>query len=160
MARLCSVKVVNVNKVTAKLDEKFETNTQRAQDRRELKWKEDEAAALRKITKKSVKFNNALEEPLAPTIDALQTEMSAMGNAVGVCKDYLKRQYNARLMRAEKDEFYYPSISDKYRAKTKKRKMKMTPSDNQNELEYLQELVILMMKADSRRGATDNEEVS
>ncbi len=83
-----------------------------------------------------------------------------MGNAVGVCKDYLKRQYNARLMRAEKNEFNYPSIGDEYRANTKKRKMKMRPSDNQNEIEYLQELVILMMKVNSRRGAIDNEEVT
>jgi hypothetical protein len=86
--------------------------------------------------------------------------MEAMGNAVGVCKDYLKRQYNARLMRAEKNEFNYPSIGDEYRANTKKRKMKMRPSDNQNEIEYLQELVILMMKVNSRRGAIDNEEVT
>jgi hypothetical protein len=160
VTRLCSVKRVNVGKVTAKLDQKFETNTQRAQDRRESKRKEEKAAALRKITKKSVKFNNALEEPLAPTIGELLAQMSVMGNTVGVCKDYLKRQYNARLMRAEKDEFNYPTIGDKYRANTKKRKMKMTPSDNENEIEYLQELVILMMKADSRRGAIDNEEVS
>ena len=36
----------------------------------------------------------------------------------------------------------------------------MTPSDSQNEIEYLKELVILMMKADSRRGACDQEEVA
>jgi hypothetical protein len=160
VTRLCSVKKVNVGKVTAKLDQKFVMNTQRAQDRREVKRKEEEAAALRKITQKSVKFNNALEEPLATTIGDLLAHMSAMGNAVGVCKEYLKRQFNARLMRSEKDEFNYPSISDKYRAKTKKRKLKMTPSDNQNEMEYLKELVMLMMKADSRRGAIDTGDVA
>ncbi len=36
----------------------------------------------------------------------------------------------------------------------------MTPSDNQNDREYLQELVLLMMKADSRRGALDTEAVA
>jgi hypothetical protein len=154
------VKRVNIGKVTAKLDHIFENNTQRAEERRECKRKEEEAAAMRKIAKKGVKFNKALEEPLAPTIGALLAQMEAMGNAVGVCKDYLKRQYNARLMRAEKDEFNYPSIGDKYRANTKKRKMKMSPSDNQNEIEYLKELVILMMKADSRRRAIGNEEVT
>jgi phenylpropionate dioxygenase-like ring-hydroxylating dioxygenase large terminal subunit len=35
--------------------------------------------------------------------------------------------------------------------------MKMKPNDDRNELEYLKSLVILMMKADSRRGAVDNE---
>jgi hypothetical protein len=33
----------------------------------------------------------------------------------------------------------------------------MKPSDDRNELDYLKALVILMMKADSRRGAVDNE---
>jgi hypothetical protein len=33
----------------------------------------------------------------------------------------------------------------------------MKPSDDRNELEYLKALVILMMKADSRRGAVDSE---
>jgi asparagine synthetase A len=60
-------------------------------------------------------------------------------------------------MRAENDAFTYQSIGDQYRAKTKKRKIKLTPSDDRNELEYLQSLVILMMKADSRRGGIDNE---
>ena len=31
----------------------------------------------------------------------------------------------------------------------------MTPSNNRNELEYLKALVILMMKADGRRGTVD-----
>ena len=77
----------------------------------------------------------------------------------GVSKEYLKRQYNARLLRAENDEFTYPSIGDKYRTQTKKRKIKMTPSNSQNDLEYLKELVILMTKADSRRGAVTNETI-
>jgi hypothetical protein len=159
VTKLCSVKRVNVGKVTAKLDSIFETNTQRAEARRDRKRKEDEEAAMRKIAKKANKFNNALEEPLAASIGDLLAHMKAMGNAVGVSKDYLKRQFNARLMRAEHDEFDYPSIGDTYRANTKKRKLKMTPNNNQNELEYLQKLVILMMKADSRRGAIDADDV-
>ncbi len=104
-----------------------------------------------KLPKQNVKFNNALEETLAPTVGDLLAHMKAMGNAVGVCKKYLKRQFNARLMRAEKGEFYYPSNCDIYRAKTKKRKIKMTSSDNQNEIEYLKELVILLVMSKSRR---------
>ena len=36
----------------------------------------------------------------------------------------------------------------------------MTPSNSQNDLKYLKELVILMMKADSRRGAVTNETIA
>ena len=156
---LCSVKRVNVGKVTAKLDEIFVTNTARAEARRETKRIEEEESATRKIAKKAVKFNNALEEPLAATVGDMLAQLKAMGNGVGVSKDYLKRQLNARLMRAENDDFTYPSIGAKYRSQNKKKKIKMKPSDSQSEVEYLQELVILMLKADSRRGAVDNEAV-
>ena len=96
-----------------------------------------------------------MEEPLAATVADLMAHMSAMGNAVGVCKNYLKRQFNARLMRAESDEFKYPSIGDEYRTHNKISKLKMTPNDNRNELDYLKALVILMMKADAKRGSLD-----
>jgi hypothetical protein len=89
VTRLCSVKGVNIGQMTAKLDQKFETNTLRAEELRESKRKQEEEAAMRKIAKKGVKFNNALEEPLAPTIGDLLAQMKAMGNAVGVCKEYL-----------------------------------------------------------------------
>ncbi len=157
---LCSVKRVNVGKVTAKLDEIFKANSLRAGARRELKRVEEEEAATRKIVKKAVKFNNALEEPLAATMGEMLAHLKAMCNGVGVSKDYLKRQFNARLMRAENGKFNYPSIGDKYRTQSKKKKLKMSPSDNQNELEYLQELNVLMLKADSRRGAVDHDDVA
>ena len=156
---LCSVKRVNVGKVTAKLDAIFVTNTARAEARRETKRIEEEESATRKIAKKAVKFNNALEEPLAATVGDMLAHLKAMGNGVGVSKDYLKRQLNARLMRAENDEFTYPSIGEKYRTQNKKKKIKMKPSDSQSEVDYLQELVVLMLKADSRRGAVANEAV-
>jgi hypothetical protein len=87
-----------------------------------------------------------MEEPLAVTVAAFMVHKSAMGNAVGVCKNYLKRQFNARLMRADSDKFKYSSIGDEYRTNNKKSKLKMTPNDNRNELDYLKVLVILMMK--------------
>ncbi len=160
VTRLCSVKKINVGKVTAKLDAVFVTNLQRANDRRGKKRIEEEEEAARKLASKGVKFNNALEEALASTIGDLLAHMAAMGNAVGISKDYLKRQFNGRVMRAEKDAFTYPSIGDKYHTKNKTKKLKMTPSDKQNELEYLKELVIPMMKADSRRGAINTEPIA
>jgi hypothetical protein len=93
------------------------------------------------MQRKGVKFIKNLEEPLASTIGDLLAHMKAMDNAVGVSKDYLKRLVNARLMRAELDEFTYPSIGDEYRAKNKKRKIKLTPSNARNEVEYLTALV-------------------
>jgi hypothetical protein len=156
---LCSVKKVNVGKVTAKLDAIFVTNVTRAAERRENKKEEEIAAETRRIQKKGVKFNKNMEEPLACSIGDLMAHLKAMGNAVGVSKDYLKRQFNARLMRAELDGFKYPSYGAEYRANTKKAKIKMTPSTNRNELDYLQALVILMMKADARRGTDDNAAV-
>ena len=160
VTKLCSVKVVHVGLVSAKLDAVFFTNSKRADARREKKRLEEEEEATRKITNKGIKVNAALEEPLAPTVGSLLAHMTAMDKAVGVCKEYLKRQFNGRLLRAEKDEFTYPSIGLKYRTKNKKQKLKMTPSDNQNDREYLQELVVLMMKADFRRGALDTEAVA
>lgn len=157
ITKLCSVRKVNIGKVTDKLDQIFVTNAARADARRETKRKEEEEAETRKIRRKGEKFNKNMEEPLASTIGDLLAKMNAMGNAVGVTKEYLKRQFNARMMRAEHDGFNYPSVGDKFRANTKKRKIKMKPSDDSNELEYLKALVILMMKADSRRGAVINE---
>ncbi len=142
--------------MTAKLDSIFETNSQRADDRRVQRKDEEMAAETRRIQKKGVKFNQNMEEPLTATVADLIAHMATMDNAVGVCKDYLKRQYNARLMRADNDGFKYPSIGPEFRAKTKKAKLKMTPSDNRNDLEYLKALLILMMKADGKRGTVDN----
>jgi hypothetical protein len=125
IATLCSVKRVNVGKVTAKLDAIFVTNLARAEARRETKRIEEEESATRKIEKKAVKFNTALEEPLAATVGDILAHLKAMGNGVGVSKDYLKRKLNARLMRAENDDFTYPSIGPKYRTQNQKK--------NQNE---------------------------
>ena len=159
ITKLCSVRKVNVGKVTAKLGEVFVTNLRRQDDRRQQKRIDEEEAEKRKMQKKGVKFNKNMEEPLAPTIGDLQAHLKAMDNAVGVSKDYLKRQLNARLMRADLDEYKYPSIGDAYRANNKKRKIKLTPSDGRNEVEYLTALVTLVMKADARRGAVDNAPV-
>jgi hypothetical protein len=156
VTNLCSVKKIKIGAVTAKLDAIFVMNSTRADERRVTKKAEEMAAETRRMQKKGVKFNKNIEEPLAPTIGDLFAHLKAMDNAVGVSKDYLKRQFNARFMRAELDGFKYPSIGPEFRANTKKAKIKMTPSGNRNEVEYLQALVILMMKADARRGAVDN----
>jgi hypothetical protein len=159
ITKLCSVKKVNVGRVTAKLDLIFDTNSLRAAALRERKRKEEEEAETRKIHKKGIKFNKNMEEPLAATIGDLLAHMNAMNNAIGVSRDYLRRQCNARMMRAEIDKFAYPSIGDQFRANNKKRKIKWKPSDDRNELDYLKALVILMMKADSKRCAVEHDDL-
>jgi hypothetical protein len=62
-------------------------------------------------------------------------------------------------MRAEIDALKYSSIGDEYRAKNKKRKIKLTPSNDRNEIDHLTALITLMMKADARRGAMDQATV-
>ena len=150
---------VNVGKVTALLDEIFVTNSARADARRVKKRKDEEEAETRKNQKKGIKFNKNMEEPLAATIGDLLANMKAMNNAVGVSRDYLRRQCNARMMRAEIYQFLYPSIGDQFRAKNKKRKIKLKPSDDRNEIDYLKALVILMMKADFKRGAVEHDDL-
>jgi hypothetical protein len=159
ITKLCSVRKVNVGKVTALLDQIFVTNSARADARRVKKRKDEEESETRKNLKKGIKFNKNMEEPLAATIGDLLAYMKAMNNAVGVSRDYLRRQYNARMMRAEIDQFLYPSIGDQFRADNKKRKTKLKPSDDRNEVDYLKALVILMMKADSRRGAVEHDDL-
>jgi hypothetical protein len=68
---LCSVRKVNVGKVTAKLNAIFVTNLARQDERREQKWINEEEAEKRKMQRKGAKFNKNMEEPLAPTIGDL-----------------------------------------------------------------------------------------
>jgi hypothetical protein len=91
ITKLCSVRKVNIGKVTAKLDEIYETNSARAKARRETKRKEEEEAETRKIQEKGIKFKKNMEEPLAATVGNLLAHLNAMENAVGVSKEYLKR---------------------------------------------------------------------
>ncbi len=89
ITKLCSVRKVNVGKITALLDQIFVTNSARADARRVKKRKDEEEAEMRKIQKKGAKFNKNVEEPLAATVGDLLAHLKAMGNAVDVSKEYL-----------------------------------------------------------------------
>jgi hypothetical protein len=43
-----------------------------------------------------------------------------LGNAIGTCKSYLKREFDARVARANVDEFNYPGIGPIFRDKAGK----------------------------------------
>ncbi len=53
------------------LDEIFERNSTRADERRATKKAEEMAAETRRIQKKGVKLNSNMEEPLAATVGDL-----------------------------------------------------------------------------------------
>ena len=84
------MKRVNIGKITAMLDHKFQTNILRAQELRESKRKEEEEAAMRKIANKAVRFNKALEETLASTIGDLTGTYESNGECSGCVQRLLK----------------------------------------------------------------------
>ncbi len=59
------------------------------------------------------------------------------------------------MTRAVVNEFTYHSIGLKYR-RQKGNRLQFTPKDNQDSLQYLHELFLLMMDADSKRYVTDS----
>jgi hypothetical protein len=123
---------------------------------RKAKHEADKEKKARLHHNKGVAFNINMEEPLARTEDELNEYMLMLGNAIGTCKAYLKRQFDARVARATVDEFNYPGIGPIFRDKAGK-KLKKTPSSGEDHVDYLKKLVLLMMKADSRRNSAMNE---
>lgn len=91
-----------------------------------------------------------MEEPLAESGQDLEDQLKILGHAKMTCYSYLKRQFAAREARAGIDKYTYPEIGAVYRDKAGK-KLKMTPSNGEDKHEHIKKLVLLMMKADSRR---------
>ncbi len=91
--------------------------------------------------KKGIAHNNNMEEPLAESQEHLLQHMEVLGNAVGTCHAYLKRQFDARDARAASAKFSYPSIGPVYRSRDGK-KLKKTPSNGEDKVEYLKLLVL------------------
>jgi hypothetical protein len=97
-----------------------------------------------------------MEVPLASSKDDVDHHLEMLGNAVGTSVAYLKRQINAREAKASSVKFTYPSIGPAFRAKDG-RNLKKTPSNGEDKVEYLKNLMLQMMKADSRRGVITDE---
>jgi hypothetical protein len=91
-----------------------------------------------------------MEEPLAESVQDLQDQLNILGHAKMISHSYLKRQFAAREARAGIDKYTYPEIGGVYRDKAGK-KLKMKPSNGEDKHEHIKKLVLLMMKADSRR---------
>jgi hypothetical protein len=156
VTKVCGVRRKHPGKVTALLRQTFAEHTLLADAVRKSKHEADKEKKARLHHNKGVTFNINMEEPLARTEDELKEHMLMLGNAIGTCKAYLKRQFDARVARANVDEFNYPGIGPIFRDKAGK-KLKKTPSTGEDHVEYLKKLVLLMMKADSRRNSAMHE---
>jgi hypothetical protein len=68
----------------------------------------------------------------------------------GVCLAYLKRQFDARMTRAEGDNYTYETLPDRYRSQHTGKLVK-NPPDTADPMAYLTELVVAMIGVDSKR---------
>ncbi len=128
VTKVCGVRRVKKGTVTMLLDKVFDTNCENAALRREKKRLDGIEEQKRKDATKGVKFNTAMTETLAPDELSLEAHLDMLGNAKSVCVVYLQAQYRARKMRAEQDEYTWPTIGPQFRSKVTKM-LKMTPND-------------------------------
>jgi hypothetical protein len=108
---------------------------------------------------KAVKFNVAVEEPLAKTAMELHQNLKAMDHKKGKCLAYLKRQFNARITRAEADAYSYDSLPVRFRSSHTKKLVK-TPQDDVDPMTYLSDLLVAMIHLDSKRTYSSNIQLS
>ncbi len=108
----------------------------------------------KKHLNKAIKFNKAVEEPLATTGLLLQTQLKAMDYKKAVCLAYLKRQFDARLTRAEADNYNYDKLPARFRSAHTGKLVKNPPMTG-DPLTYLSELVGKMSSIDSKRTFSD-----
>ncbi len=73
-----------------------------------------ESYASGTVVLQAIKFNVAVEEPLATTTLLLHAQLKAMDYKKGVCLSYLKRQFDARMTRAEADNYTYDELSTRF----------------------------------------------
>jgi hypothetical protein len=158
VTKVCGLRKVKPGKVTELLRVNNARNVLRADQLREASHTAEVERKARQHLKKGIAHNKNMEEPLAESRAHLLQHMEVLGNAVGTSHAYLKRQFDAREARATKDKFAYASIGAVYRNKDGK-KLKKTPSNGEDKVEYLTKLVLAMMKADSRRHiSTEDDE--
>jgi hypothetical protein len=137
----------------------FESDKLKANERRLAKEAEEKAKMAKRHLNKSVKFNVAVEEPLAKTAGELRQHLQAMDNKKGVCVAYLKRQFDARLTRAEADAYSYESLSERFRSPHTQKLVKK-PQDNGDPMTYLADLVVAMINVDSKRTFSSDIQLS
>ena len=157
VTKVCGVRKVKPGLVTQLLRGHNAINIMRADELRKASHLADLEKKARQHLKKGIAHNKNLEEPLAESKEALAANLEMLGNAVGTSLAYLKRQFDAREARAITAKFTYPSIGPAYR-NSNGRRLKKTPSNGEDKIEYLKLLVQQMITADGRRPWRSEEE--
>ena len=129
---------------------KYEGDKEKSKLRRLAKEEEEKAAMAKKHLNKSIKFNISVEEPLAKTAADLHLHLKSLDHKKGVCLAFLKRQFDARITRAEAEGYNYDTLPLRFRSLHTKKLVK-TPQDDKEPLDYLAKLVEAMIKVDAKR---------
>jgi hypothetical protein len=137
----------------------FDSDKQKAHDRRLTKEAEEKAKMAKKHLNKAVKFNIAVEEPLAKTSMEINQNLKAMDHKKGIRLAYLKRQFDARITRAEAEAYSYDSLPVRFRSAHTKKLVK-NPQDDADPMAYLSDLLIAMINLDSKRTFSSDIQLS
>ena len=129
----------------------FQQNKVLAHELRLANEIEEKAKMAKQHLRKAIKFNVAVEEPMATTTLLLHAQLKAMDyKKKGVCLSYLKRQFDARMTRAEADNYTYDELPPRFRSPHTGKLVK-TSTDEADAMAYLSDLVGAMIGIDSKR---------
>jgi hypothetical protein len=150
VTRLCGVRRRTPGAITMLVRTAFEHDKVLAKELRLANEVEEKAKKAKQHFKKAIKFNVNVEEPLAATSILLHAQLKAMDYKKGVCLAYLKCQFDARMTRAEADNYSYEMPPDCYRSRHTGKLVKKQP-DTADPMAYLTDLVVAMIGVDSKR---------
>ena len=151
---LCAVRRVKPGAVTTLLQDAYARDKVLSEELRLQNEENEKAKMARKHMNKAIKFNKAVEEPLSKTIEILHLQLQSMEYKKVVCVAYLKRQFDARLTRAESDEYNYDAIPGRFRSIHTNKLVKTAPM-GEDPVTFLTDLLSEMIRIDSRRTFSD-----
>ena len=154
ITKLCAVRRRRPGAVTTLLQEAYARDKLLAGELRRLNEVNEKAKMARKHINKAIKFNNAVEEPLTKTIELIHVELQSMDYKRGVCVAYLKREFDARITRAESDEYNYDVVPARFRSLHTNKLVKTAPT-GEDPITFLTDLLSEMIRIDSRRTFSD-----
>ena len=155
VTRLCAVRRRKPGGVVVLLKDVYKRDQLLSKELRLANEDKEKARMAQKHLNKAIKFNMAVEEPLATTGLLLQTHLKSMDYKKAVCLAYLKRQFDARLIRAEADEYTYDELPARFRSPHTGKLVKNPPTSG-DPVTYLSELVGKMITIDSKRTFSDD----
>ena len=130
VTKVCGVRKRRTGSVTIIMREANANVIELADTRRKAKHKADMEQKARTHLNKGIQHNINMTEELVNSETDLEAHLEMLGHAVGASLTFLKRQFNARMARAEGNSFHYPGIGQQYRTKNGK-DLKMTPLNNE-----------------------------